>query len=240
MRLSAFEQTPRETSESPLSSANVSFSSPITPGPIIKSPDIKEVSPIIEISNKMAWSSSDSSPPKECMDVDRSIESMEVEETQNLQKTTIESTQDQVLLAISRILLVSWTEPSDSSIYVPDVLQPNDIDFQDLVSQTIMDVLQRFVGGGNPLQGLRLTPSESDSGMDSPEDVSSLPILPSTSSERKVEKKPTDPALAYLMSSYARVAVETRNNPKVGWFSPFHVCICFEAVGAISKNSSIC
>lgn len=211
--MSAFEQNTREGSESPLSSANVSFSSPGTPGPLIKSPDIK---PIIGFPSKGTWPSNDPSPPKEDMDIDVTIERMDVDETLVVPKTH-EASQSQVLEAIGRVLLVSWTEKTDSSIYLPDILKPDNYeDYEDLVSQSIMEVLQRFAAGANPLQGLRLTTSDSDSGMDSPEEISSLPSLPSTSGEKfQMEKRVTDPALAYLMSSYSRVAAENRRNPKV-------------------------
>lgn len=170
------------------------------------------------------------------VDVDSGFENMEVDESDNKKEATrrqrtvsssAEVTEDVVLSTISRVLCVSWTDRSEATVFLPhtaeavkearqeDPAMP--VNVQDLVSQALMEVLDQFASGENPL-----TYHSSES--PAPSSSASTSTAASTSREQSAETKEPSAlhlvqakasnGLNYLFDCYARVAVEERNQPK--------------------------
>uniref|UniRef100_A0A0V0G5H1 Ubiquitin conjugation factor E4 B n=1 Tax=Triatoma dimidiata TaxID=72491 RepID=A0A0V0G5H1_TRIDM len=159
------------------------------------------------------------------LDVDSGIENMEVEEPKESRVRTIstgsEVTEEFLQGVIARVLCVSWTEQSESTIYLPQTaaviterqLEGINTDLQDLISQCLMEVTCQIASGENPLPSPMLCSSPSDEG---PSNVEMQPAPPPT---------PQPPShasttLTYLTECYARVAVEERNHPKKSSVKP--------------------
>lgn len=180
------------------------------------------------------------------VDVDSGIENMEVEETQKEPQhrhrtlsSSTEISEEQMYSVVSRVLCVSWTQQSESSIFLPETaatisqraqeeLPP--VEMQDLISQCLMEVMCQIASGENPLQ-VPLTCSTPDAmnQSDGSGQVASLAggelavqQQPSTSSAAAAppasaargERCLPEEALAFLSECYSRVAVEERNHPK--------------------------
>ncbi|XP_046673336.1 ubiquitin conjugation factor E4 B isoform X1 [Homalodisca vitripennis] len=218
---------------SPSPSYNVSpFTPPVPPAPGDRGtpPPQKSDSQSTDTSSQMEVEDYSQSEEKNNVvsnsqvDVDSGIENMEVEEskevTQNRTSSTSDSTEDQVQATISRVLCVSWSQgnQSDSSIFLPETAagmsqrkQEGDgtPDTQDLISQSLMEVMCQIASGENPMPS-PLTCSTPD---DSNENIAEA-----SSSQNNTSTVPP-PSLAttgltYLTDTYARVANEERNNPK--------------------------
>uniref|UniRef100_A0A023F2Z1 Ubiquitin conjugation factor E4 B n=2 Tax=Triatoma infestans TaxID=30076 RepID=A0A023F2Z1_TRIIF len=159
------------------------------------------------------------------LDVDSGIENMEVEEPKESRVRTIstgsEVPEEFLQGVIARVLCVSWTEQSESTIYLPQTaaviterqLEGLNTDLQDLISQCLMEVTCQIASGENPLPSPMLCSSPSDEG---PSNVEMQPAPPPT---------PQPPShasttLTYLTECYARVAVEERNHPKKSSVKP--------------------
>ncbi|KAK3929272.1 Ubiquitin conjugation factor E4 B [Frankliniella fusca] len=160
------------------------------------------------------------------VDVDSGFENMEVDDSdckkdisqrQRTVSSSAEVTEDIVLSTISRVLCVSWTDRSEATVFLPhtaDVLKEArqedpamPVNVQDLVSQALMEVLDQFANGENPLTYDR---------PESPVPMSSKEQPPETKEQSPlhiVQKKASN-GLNYLLDCYARVAVEERNQPK--------------------------
>lgn len=151
--------------------------------------------------------------------------------------SSTEMSEEQLHAAIGRILCVNWKEESENSIYLPEtaemVHETTSILPEDLISQSIYEVISQISSGKNPTKNIvqvdtgdssslnSVSPTQNLSPMLSP--VSSCPVpllpLPTTSTNtntNKSEPAPTPPmiALIYLTDSYTRVSVEERNHPK--------------------------
>ncbi|KAK6628131.1 hypothetical protein RUM44_010614 [Polyplax serrata] len=224
LRLSALEKTP---------SSSTSKDSTPTPGPSNTS-QVSALSPRERYPSAMDTTEPEGSSvatknkSKDIMDVDSGIENMEVEESDRKEFDTSESnrisgsnerTVEQVLATISKILYVSWDERTKGTILLPsnNVLKNStnqEPDYPDLISQSIMEVLWQFASGENPLQGLLLNTTDTHDTSPSSPDVPHAPVnLPPTSHNQENLQKPSD-GLYYLMTCYARVAMEERNHPK--------------------------
>ncbi|XP_026280818.1 ubiquitin conjugation factor E4 B isoform X1 [Frankliniella occidentalis] len=160
------------------------------------------------------------------VDVDSGFENMEVDDSdskkditqrQRTVSSSAEVTEDIVLSTISRVLCVSWTDRTEATVFLPhtadaikearqeDPAMP--VNVQDLISQVLMEVLDQFTTGENPLT------------YDRPESP-----VPMSSKEQPAERKEPSAlhivqtkasnGLNYLLDCYARVAVEERNQPK--------------------------
>lgn len=168
---------------------------------------------------------------KEVMDVDSGIENMEVEDADRKEFETTEISRvsssndgcmEQVVNTIGRILCVSWNEPAEGTIFLSSNSILNNVkiqepDYQDLISQSIMEVLCQFASGENPLQGvLCIATGCHDDSPSSPDPHNSVntPPLPQNSNDQESVPKQSD-GLYYLMNCYSRVALEERNHPKV-------------------------
>ncbi|KAL1117669.1 hypothetical protein AAG570_003984 [Ranatra chinensis] len=148
------------------------------------------------------------------VDVDSGIENMEVEESKESRVRTTstcnESSDEVVNSTVSRVLCVSWTEQSESAIFLPETAEVlNDrhsegvsTDYQDLINQSLMEVMCQIASGENPLPS-PLSCSTPDEGTPNTQPMVTVqpPSLIST-------------GLNYLTECYSRVAVEERNHPK--------------------------
>lgn len=163
------------------------------------------------------------------MDVDSGIENMEVEETDrkefepadcNRVSSSNEGSAEQVLVTIGRVLCVSWNEQIEGTISLSSNVvtgsENENPDYQDLISQSMMEVLCQFANGDNPFQGLLISTSGAPDDSPNSPDIPSIPLnlLPQSSNYQENSLKQTD-GLSYLMNCYARVAQEERNHPKV-------------------------
>ncbi|XP_054268263.1 ubiquitin conjugation factor E4 B [Macrosteles quadrilineatus] len=156
------------------------------------------------------------------VDVDSGIENMEVEESKEaaLQRSssTSDNTDDQVFTTISRVLCVSWTQTqqSDSNIFLSETAAgmnqrklegDSQIDTQDLISQSLMEVMCQIASGENPLP----SPLSCSTPEDSSENIAAAS---SASASPPATPSLATTGLAYLTDCYARVANEERNHPK--------------------------
>lgn len=169
---------------------------------------------------------------KEILDVDSGIENMEVEESErkefenteiNRVSSSNEGNTEKVVTTISRILCVSWNEQNEGTVLLPannvlfntDALNP---DYQDLISQSLMEILCQFASGLDPLHGVPqnvITPNDvSPSSPDLPSTPVNSTCLPDNCYNQNNITKQTD-GLYYLMNCYSRVSLEERNHPKV-------------------------
>lgn len=153
------------------------------------------------------------------VDVDSGIENMEVEETKESRHRTLSSsggevTEDQVHSVVCRVLCVSWTQQSESAIFLPETAavinqrnqeeQPS-IFVQDLISQSLMEVMCQIASGENPLPSPLSCSTPDGMNQDSAEEASPAPS--SSPSLATV-------GLTYLTDCYSRVSIEERNHPK--------------------------
>ena len=137
-----------------------------------------------------------------------------------------EITVEQIHAIISRVLCVSWKEPTEKTIFLPETSSTCKSykveDFGDIVSQALMEVLYMFARGDDPLKEMAInTPSDRE---DSPHSEASPLLSPvaavgPSSSTSWINlpscSKPQPKSFDYLMDCYSRVAVEERNHPKV-------------------------
>ncbi|KAJ1522043.1 hypothetical protein ONE63_002360 [Megalurothrips usitatus] len=209
--------------------------SPSTPGPSQILRGTHATSTPVLNSQKSDSSVSDSSLQMEVdcekislsqVDVDSGFENMEVDESDNKRDTTrrqrtvsssAEVTEDVVLSTISRVMCISWTERTEDTLFLPHtaeamrVARQEDpampVNVQDLISQALMEILDQFSNGENPVVYHR-----PDS-----------PVVPPPSFPKAVSREPTQlhlvqnkasNGLHYLLDCYARVGVEERNQPK--------------------------
>ncbi|XP_011502068.1 PREDICTED: ubiquitin conjugation factor E4 B [Ceratosolen solmsi marchali] len=169
------------------------------------------------------------------VDIDSGIENMEVEDTDRKEiaprsrtsSSTVEVTLEQAHSVISRVLSVSWKTSTGGTIYLPDtaknITETNSNNFADIINQAIMEVLFKFANGEDPLKDIAIDISLDC--QDSPNDPKASPMLsPVTSNSinplanqlnaSNEDQSTHSKSLAYLIDSYARVAVEERNHPK--------------------------
>ncbi|XP_075218617.1 ubiquitination factor E4B [Lycorma delicatula] len=159
------------------------------------------------------------------VDVDSGIENMEVEETKESRHRTLSSsgtevTEEQVNNVVSRVLCVSWTQQSESATFLPETAaiinqrnreeQPS-IDIQDLISQSLMEVMCQIASGENPLPSPLSCSTPEGMNQESAEEATPAPS-PSPSLATV--------SLTYLTDCYSRVAIEERNHPKRSSCSP--------------------
>ncbi|XP_015113341.1 ubiquitin conjugation factor E4 B [Diachasma alloeum] len=237
-----------ETSATANTNGGNCLSSPSTPGPS-KTPGLASVSPVQQseshnLNNDMPMETEESSEKQlnnSGIDVDSGIENMEVEEsdrkdTASRSRTTsssIEVSPDQIHTVISRVLCVSWRDSTGPRIFLPQfssTLSSDDqkpLDPTEIISQSLMEVLQMFTRDEDPLKGVSMetasdredSPNSQASPLTSPVDplpsysLASLPLPPGEKGE-KLEKSPQLKSLLYLLDCYTRVSVEERNQPK--------------------------
>lgn len=104
---------------------------------------------------------------------------------------------------------------------------------EDLISQSIMEVLAQIAAGQNPLKNLTQTADQGDntslnsvsptqnlSPLVSPVGSCPVPLLPMSTTPVEPDQTPQILALVYLTDSYSRVAVEERNHPKKSSIPP--------------------
>ncbi|KAK9507640.1 hypothetical protein O3M35_007452 [Rhynocoris fuscipes] len=160
------------------------------------------------------------------LDVDSGIENMEVEEPKESRvrttSTSSEVPEEFLQGVVARVLCVSWTEQSESTIYLPQTAAvvaerqregvPNDL--QDLISQCLMEVTCQIASGENPLPSPVLCSSPADEG---PTAMELQPAPPPPTPQPPSHASTT---LTYLTECYSRVAVEERNHPKKSSVKP--------------------
>lgn len=134
--------------------------------------------------------------------------------------------------AIERVLCVNWKESADHSIYLPETAEslketPTILP-DDLVSQSIMEVLSQVASGKNPTKNLTQDTGENNSLNSSPTQnlspvvspVGNAPVSNTPATVTTTTQTPQNIALIYLTDSYSRVAVEERNHPKKSSIPP--------------------
>ncbi|XP_057335851.1 ubiquitin conjugation factor E4 B [Microplitis mediator] len=178
------------------------------------------------------------------IDVDSGIENMEVEEQDRKDHTSRSRTTsssadvstDQIHSTISRVLRVSWKQPTEQTIFLPE-LSANVSSFErtmshtDIINESLMEALKIFTDNEDPLKDITIdilsegedSPNSQTSPMVSPAAATSslasssgagLPLM--VTSENK--NKPR--SFFYLVDCYSRAALEERNNPKRSSFPP--------------------
>lgn len=179
---------------------------------------------------------------KELMDVDSGIENMEVEECDrkenemsdmNRVSSSNETSFEQVIAAMGRVLCGSWNEDTDETLHLSknvtaDNEESVEPDYQDIISQSLMEILHQFADGDdNPLKALSVSStaatSDSPSSPSASQNAVNLTPLPQSSvNQESIPKQ--NVGLHYLMNCYSRVAIEERNHPKVSYF---FICALF-------------
>ncbi|XP_048250307.1 ubiquitin conjugation factor E4 B-like [Haliotis rufescens] len=207
------------------------------------------------------------------MDVDSGIETMEVEEPEPRpeikRKRDVsfgsEASEEQVLSAVSRVFVTSWREKSCETLHLPQLVEVVDeacsggnIDYSDVVSQVLMEVLMLMRDSQeNPVLLLRTHPpalSPLKSYSSSPRSISPM-MSPEHFNREFSEKFPLAKCkevdmLNYLLDCYDRVAVEERTAPKRCSIPPMSdmlstarsQCICHTALvlqGAFVQQRSL-
>jgi len=224
---------------SPSVSQNASpFAQPAPPTPIERGtpPPQKSDSQSTDTSSQMEVEDCSQSEDKTSavsgsqVDVDSGIENMEVEEpketSQQKTQSTSENMDDQVHSTISRVLSVSWAQgqQSESNIFLSETAAGinnrkqeanSSLDTQDLISQSLMEVMCQIASGENPLPS-PLTCSTPD---ESNENIAEASSSGANTATPPVPSLATT-GLSYLTECYARVANEERNNPKKSSMSP--------------------
>ncbi|XP_074108795.1 ubiquitination factor E4B [Cotesia typhae] len=231
---------------SPGLSVNNVFESPSTPGPST-GPDLPATPGLLQQQSPPQESSNDTDVPMDfeensekqtnniSIDVDSGIENMEVEEQDRKDHTSRSRTTsssadvstDQIHNTISRVLRVSWKQPTEQTIFLPSLSanssQDRAIPHTDLVNESLMEVLQMFANNEDPLKDI--TSDILSDGEDSPIQTSPMispgaitSLEPSTTVALPLmvtnENKNHPRSLFYLFECYSRAAVEERNNPK--------------------------
>ncbi|XP_068966391.1 ubiquitin conjugation factor E4 B [Bombus flavifrons] len=173
----------------------------------------------IEESNNKQCSSSG-------VDIDSGIENMEVEEPDRKElkprsRTTSSSTEvttEQIHAVISRVLRISWKEPAEGCIFLPQTaayaLSTKLVDATEIINQALMEVLCMFMRDEDPLKEINIDTSSDRE--DSPNSQTSPLQSPVTTFCRcDICCKSSQPkSLIYLLDCYSRVAIEERNHPK--------------------------
>ncbi|XP_034945689.1 ubiquitin conjugation factor E4 B [Chelonus insularis] len=183
------------------------------------------------------------------IDVDSGIENMEVEESDRKDmpprsrttSSSIDVTIEQIHSVISRVLCITWKKSSDKLIFLSDMAsnesQNRVMNYTDIVNEGLMEVLQMFTRGEDPLKEINMdmlsdgedSPNSQTSPLVSPAVALSscpLPTLPLLSNEQKTQPK----SLFYLLDCYTRVSIEERNNPKRSSVPPISdVLTCLRA-----------
>ncbi|XP_076290726.1 ubiquitination factor E4B isoform X1 [Lasioglossum baleicum] len=172
---------------------------------------------------------------KQCVsgvDVDSGIENMEVDEsdrrdTNSRSRTTSSSTEvttEQIHSVISRVLCISWKEPTEGTIFLPQtasqVSKEKIVDPTEIINQALMEVLCMFTRGEDPLK--EITVETSSDREDSPNSQTSPLLSPVAILCRcDICCKLSEPkSFPYLLDCYSRVAVEERNHPKKSSIPP--------------------
>lgn len=205
--------------------------SPSTPGP---SKAFTEQ--IISPSKQQQFQNSDipmeveENSDKQCsssgVDVDSGIENMEVEESdrkdlKSRSRTTSSSTEitiEQIHSVISRILCISWKEPTEGCVFLPQTaahaLTEKLVDAAEIINEALMEVLCMFVKDEDPLKEINVDISSNRE--DSPNSQTS-PLLSPVATFCRCDiccKSSQSKSFTYLLDCYSRVAVEERNHPK--------------------------
>ncbi|KZC14831.1 Ubiquitin conjugation factor E4 B [Dufourea novaeangliae] len=219
------------------SNHNASPVSPSTPGPSkaftgqMISPSKQQQFPNPEVAMEV-----EESNDKQCtsgVDVDSGIENMEVEEsdrkdTKSRSRTTSSSTEgtiEQIHSVVSRVLCISWKEPAEGTIFLPQTAAQASmqklVDAAEIINQALMEVLCMFTRGEDPLK--EITTETSSDKEDSPNSQTSPLLSPvATLCRCDICYKSSQPkSLIYLLDCYSRVAVEERNHPKKSSIPPF-------------------
>ncbi|XP_012285979.1 ubiquitin conjugation factor E4 B [Orussus abietinus] len=221
------------------SSSDAGATSPSMPGPSKVSPGPVS-SPIVRQTSQQPQQQEapmevEDNNEKQCnmsgVDVDSGIENMEVDESDRKEvaprsrttSSSIEVTVDQIHTVISRVLCVSWKEPAEGSIYLPETAAVVEVqkvtEVTEIVSQALMEVLYMFTRGADPLEEIFVDPPSD--GEDSPVNQASpllgivvaprsVPTLSMPSGTKSLQPR----SLVYLLDCYSRIAVEERNHPK--------------------------
>ncbi|XP_076648891.1 ubiquitination factor E4B isoform X2 [Halictus rubicundus] len=172
---------------------------------------------------------------KQCVsgvDVDSGIENMEVDEsdrrdTKSRSRTTSSSTEittEQIHSVISRVLCISWKEPTEGTIFLPQTASQVSIqkivDPTEIINQALMEVLCMFTRGEDPLKEINVETSSDRE--DSPNSQTSPLLSPVAILCRcDICCKLSEPkSFPYLLDCYSRVAVEERNHPKKSSIPP--------------------
>jgi len=158
--------------------------------------------------------------------------------------SSIEITADHIYVVISRVLCISWKNPTEGSIFLPKTAvytqKYRQLDFSDIINHALMEVLRMFSRGEDPLKDVTVDMSSSDR-EDSPNSQASpllspvaalpsyqLPVVPLPVGNKSSQPK----SFTYLLDCYSRVTIEERNHPKVRIrISGTHRCL--EKIGEI-------
>uniref|UniRef100_A0A1B6DV73 Ubiquitin conjugation factor E4 B n=1 Tax=Clastoptera arizonana TaxID=38151 RepID=A0A1B6DV73_9HEMI len=217
------------TSPSPISSPTTQLATPsffVTPStPVNRStpPPQKSDSQSTDTSSQMEIEESAQSEDKVVtaassqVDVDSGIENMEVEES----KTPSEISEELVHSVISKVLVVSWTQKTDSSIFLPETAESFNrslsdsppIEHQDLINQCLIEVLFLIASG------------ESGVGLSLPSSASTESKLETKSSSPPAPRSLTNEGILYLTECYARVSVEEKNHPRRSSIPPLNIVL---------------
>jgi len=139
--------------------------------------------------------------------------------------SSIEVTTDNIHVVISRVLRISWKNPVEGSIFLPQTavyMLKRQLDFSEIINQALMEVLCMFSKDEDPLKDIMIDMSSDR--QDSPNNqtsplLSPVTVLPSyqlpTMPVPTCSKASLPKSLIYLLDCYSRVAVEERNHPKV-------------------------
>ncbi|XP_076223134.1 ubiquitination factor E4B isoform X2 [Nomia melanderi] len=166
------------------------------------------------------------------VDVDSGIENMEVEEsdrrdTKSRSRTTSSSTEvtiEQIHSVVSRVLCISWKEPAEGTIFLPQtasqISMQKLVDATEIINQALMEILCMFTRGEDPLKEINAKISSDRE--DSPNSQTSPLLSPvATLCRCDICCNPFQPkSLTYLLDCYSRVAVEERNHPKKSSIPP--------------------
>ncbi|BES87556.1 factor E4 [Nesidiocoris tenuis] len=169
------------------------------------------------------------------IEVDSGIENMEVEEVRESSRIRTISTGSEVSeeflqSMVGRILCVSWSEQSESTIFLPETAaviserlkdnQPTDL--KDLISQCLMEVMCQIASNQNPLPEPEIVPPQQEQQEEPPQDgaVPSSSTNESKPAPRLTPQSHASKTLTYLTDCYSRCAVEERCHPKKSSVKP--------------------
>lgn len=151
---------------------------------------------------------------------------------QRTSSSSTEITEEQLHTAIFRILDASWKQSLDNFTYLPEtaetIQQDQSLTIQDLISQSLMEMIILIANGLIPHKILQDTNSSADntslsstspthSPINSPVGNCPAPLLPFVSQNSNQPEIATYPrliAINYLADVFARVGIEERNQPK--------------------------
>lgn len=162
-------------------------------------------------------------------------------------QTTSSSTEvtiEQIHAVISRVLTISWKKNVPKTIFLSEMSaseteEDKITDYTDIINRGLMEVLQLFTRGEDPLNGITSDVSsdreDSPDSRTSPLETNSVITHPTSSScalsTLIFMKKDTQPkSLLYLLDCYAKAAIEERNHPKRSSVPPIsEVLTCLRA-----------